>query len=114
MLGAQLSDAAVDVSKAACVLLQVGLLLGASLVAYRLVTGQWPGRGGIAAFVLLAGLIVALNFFLLYTYVGALVNPRVSGGVVLVFTLLLWANIVVRAYLGTLCWIEVGLARRSD
>ena len=49
--------------------------------------------------------MVAANFFLLYTYVGALINPAVSAGIVLVFTLLLWVNISVRAYLGALCWV---------
>lgn len=28
-----------------------------------------------------------------------------TAGIVLVFTLLLWVNISVRAYLGALCWI---------
>ena len=49
-------------------------------------------------------MVVGANFFLLYTYVGALINPAVSAGIVLILTLLLWVNIVTRAYLGALCW----------
>jgi hypothetical protein len=48
--------------------------------------------------------VVGANFFLLYTYVGALINPAVSAGIVLVLTLLVWVNLVVRTYLGALCW----------
>jgi hypothetical protein len=54
-----------------------------------------------------AVVVVGANFFLLYTYVGALINPAVSAGIVLILTLLLWVNIVVRAYLGALCWVAV-------
>ena len=60
---------------------------------------------------LAAGIIMAANFFLLYTYIGALVNPAISAGIVLVFTIMLWINIVARVYLGALCWIAT-LARR--
>ena len=62
------------------------------------------------AFAVIASLVVAVvvvgtNYFLLYSYVGALINPAVSAGIVLIFTLLLWVNIVVRVYLAALCWV---------
>jgi hypothetical protein len=59
----------------------------------------------VAAALLVGVVTVVMNFVLLYTYVGALINPDVSAGIVLVFTLLLWVNICVRAYLGALCWV---------
>lgn len=58
---------------------------------------------GVAFFV--AAIFVGASFGLLYTYVGALVNPRASTGLLLVLALLLWVNIVVRTYLLGLCWI---------
>ena len=105
LLGSTLSDAVVDAGKVGCIVLQFVILLAALVTAYWLAMRarpDWRATGILAA---VAATVVALNFFLLYTYVGALLNPRVSAGVVLVFTLLLWANIVVRAYLGGLCWI---------
>ena len=74
------------------------------LLVVRTTLGRLPRRS-LAAAALVAVIVVAANFFLLYTYVGALINPDVSAGIVLVFTLLLWVNICVRAYLGALCWV---------
>ena len=74
------------------------------LQVVRTTLGHLPRRS-LAAAALVAVIVVAANFFLLYTYVGALINPDVSAGIVLVFTLLLWVNICVRAYLGALCWV---------
>jgi hypothetical protein len=54
---------------------------------------------------LISGVLVGASFALLYTYVGALINPRVSTGVILVFSLLLWVNVVVRSYFFGLCWV---------
>lgn len=54
---------------------------------------------------LITTIFVGASFALLYTYVGALVNPRASTGLLLVLALLLWVNVVVRTYLVGLCWI---------
>lgn len=112
LVGTQLSDTLVDVGKAGFVLLSALLFFGAVVVSYRVVAGAWPTISALLAFVVLSLVIVGANYFLLYTYVGALINPAVSAGLVLVFTLLLWTNIVVRAYLGTLAWIAEGSGRR--
>ena len=84
---------------ASLVLVAAGVLL-----VVRFVLGHLSRRAVIAAAVVSA-IVVAANFFLLYTYVGALINPDVSAGIVLVFTLLLWVNVCVRAYLAALCWV---------
>ena len=105
LLGMNLNEALVDLAKVGTIVFQFMLFAGAAGLACRLVSGRWPHMrawGYLAIFALVG---VALNFFMLYSYVGALTNPNVSAGLVLVFTLLLWANIVVRAYLGSLCCV---------
>lgn len=104
LIGSEIPTAAVDAGKVLAVLLSVLVIGGGFLVAVRTVLGHVPRRAIIAG-ALVAAIVVVANFFLLYSYVGALINPAVSAGIVLVFTLLLWVNIAVRAYLGALCWI---------
>jgi hypothetical protein len=103
-VGTDVSEAVIDVAKVLAVAASLLLVAGAVLVVVRIVRGHVTRRSVLASGVV-AAIVVTMNFVLLYTYVGALINPAVSAGIVLVFTLLLWVNICVRAYLGALCWI---------
>jgi hypothetical protein len=104
IVGTDVSEAVIDVAKVLAVAASLLLVAGAVLVVVRIVRGHVTRRSVLASGVV-AAIVVTMNFVLLYTYVGALINPAVSAGIVLVFTLLLWVNICVRAYLGALCWI---------
>lgn len=101
--GRELDPLVVNGGKACAVALGFLIIAGITLAAIRATTGRLNGRDVVAAS-LIGVVTVACNFMLLYTYVGSLINPNVSGGIVLVFALLLWVNIVVRVYLGALCW----------
>lgn len=103
LLGRELDPAVVNAGKALAVLASLAIIAGGVLLIVRFVLGHVPRRVLLAA-AIVGVIVVAANFFLLYTYVGALINPAVSAGIVLVFTLLLWVNISVRAYLAALCW----------
>ena len=104
LLSRDLSPSVVDTGKVLAVLASLAVVGIIVLLVVRTTLGHLPRRS-LAAAALVAVIVVAANFFLLYTYVGALINPDVSAGIVLVFTLLLWVNICVRAYLGALCWV---------
>ena len=104
LLGQDYGNVAVNIGKAFAVLLIVLLVAGSILIVTRLILGTFSGRAVIASLVV-AVVVVGTNYFLLYSYVGALINPAVSAGIVLIFTLLLWVNIVVRVYLAALCWV---------
>ncbi len=111
LLGTDLSEAIVNVCKFGVILVAVAAIVFAGALVHRNVQGYWPNRRSLLILLLAAGIIMGANFFLLYTYIGALVNPAISAGIVLVFTIMLWINIVARVYLGALCWIAT-LARR--
>ena len=104
LLGRELGDLTVDAGKVLAVVASVAIIAVGVLVVIRLVGGRLTGRALIAALSVSVVVVVA-NFLLLYTYVGALINPAVSAGIVLILALLLWVNICVRAYLGALCWV---------
>lgn len=104
LLGTEMSVVTVNAGKVLAVAVSLLIVIGAVLLVVRATTGSLPARA-VAAALLVGVVTVAMNFALLYTYVGALINPDVSAGIVLVFTLLLWVNICVRAYLGALCWV---------
>jgi hypothetical protein len=104
LLSRDVSTLAVDIGKAVAIVASLLIVGIGVLVVVRVILGRITKRSLIAAG-LVAIIVVAANFVLLYTYVGALINPAVSAGIVLVFTLLLWVNISVRAYLGALCWV---------
>jgi len=110
LIGHDISTLSVDVGKALAVVASLLLVGGGVLLVIRITLGRLAGRAVIAA-AIVAIVVVVANFFLLYTYVGALINPAVSAGLVLVFTLLLWVNICVRAYLGALCWVGLAPAK---
>lgn len=104
LLARDVSPGVVDAGKALAVVAGLAIVAAGVLLVVRLVLGRLPRRA-LAAAALVAVIVVAANYFLLYTYVGALINPDVSAGIVLIFTLLLWVNISVRAYLAALCWV---------
>lgn len=104
LLGREMSIVTVNAGKVLAVAVSLLIVIGAVLLVVRVTSGSLSSRAVTAA-LLVAVVTVVMNFFLLYTYVGALINPDVSAGIVLVFTLLLWVNICVRAYLGALCWV---------
>lgn len=104
LLGVDASTQAVDAGKALAVITSLALVGGAVLLVTRLTVGHVTRRALLAA-ALVAVVVVGANYFLLYSYVGAIINPEVSAGIVLIFTILLWVNITVRAYLGALCWV---------
>ena len=101
--GQELDPLLVNGGKVLAIVLGFLIIGGATLVTIRATTGHLRGRD-VAAASVVGVVTVGFNFVLLYTYVGSLINPNVSGGIVLVFALLLWVNIVVRVYLGALCW----------
>lgn len=104
ILGRDVSTLAIDVGKIVAVVMGLLIIMGGVLIVTRLIAGTVTPRSLLAAGIV--GIVVSImNFVLLYTYVGALINPAVSAGIVLVFALLLWVNICVRAYLGALCWL---------
>jgi hypothetical protein len=104
ILGRDVSTVTVNVGKGLAVIASLAIIgLGVILVV-RLTLGRVPRTAFVAA-AIVACIVVTSNFFLLYSYIGALINPDVSAGIVLVFTLLLWVNICVRAYFGALCWV---------
>jgi len=107
LVGMELGDIPVNVAKALAVLLQWLILSGAVALVIRRVSGVWPSGSAVAIIAGVGGLVTAANYFLLSTYVGALINPEVSAGIVLILTVLLWVNIVVRVYLGALCLIAI-------
>ena len=107
LLGVDLADVPVDLAKVAAVLLQWLIVAGTVALVVRRVSDRWPGLGGTGICAVIGGVVTAANYFLLSTYVGALINPEVSAGIVLVLTVLLWVNIVVRVYLGALCLLAV-------
>lgn len=105
LLGRDVSTLVVDAGKVLAVALGLAIVGGGALLVTRSVLGRFTGRS-LAAAAVTAIVVVAMSFFLLYTYVGALINPAVSAGIILVFTLLLWVNVCVRAFLGALCWVR--------
>ena len=104
LLGSDVPRAVIDVGKVLAVVASLLIVAAGVLFVVRLLLGYLPRRS-LAAAALVAVVVVGANFFLLYTYVGALINPAVSAGIVLVLTLLLWVNITVRTYLGALCLV---------
>ena len=105
LFGADLNDGVVNTTKAICIVLSAVLIAVVIAVVHRTISGGWLNGRGLLTIALMAGIVVAANFFLLYTYLSALANPAASAGIVLVFTIMLWVNIVVRVYLGGLCLI---------
>lgn len=101
--GQELDPLLVNSGKLLAITLAFLIIAGVSVATIRTINGRLRARD-VAASGVIGAVTVACNFVLLYTYVGSLINPQVSGGIVLVFAILLWVNIVVRVYLGALCW----------
>jgi len=103
LAGRELDPLVVNGGKALAIVAGFAIIGMATLITIKATTGRISARD-VAAAAVIGVVVVACNFVLLYTYVGSLINPNVSGGIVLVFALLLWVNIVVRVFLGALCW----------
>lgn len=104
LIGQPIDSAVVDAGKAVAIILALALVGGSAAIVIRVTSGRLS-TWSLAMCGAVAVVVVAANFFLLYTYVGALINPAVSAGIVLILTLLLWVNVVSRAYLGAMCMI---------
>lgn len=104
LLSRDIPTTVIDTGKLLAVIASLLIVAAGVLLVVRVVLGHLSRRA-LAAGALVSAIVVGANFFLLYTYVGALINPDVSAGIVLIFTLLLWVNISVRAYLVALCWV---------
>ena len=104
LLGLDLDAVTVNIGKGLGIAASVLVIFGSVLLTVRLIRGRLTRRAVIAG-ILIALVMVGCNFLLLYTYVGTLIRPQVSGGIALVLSVLLWVNIVVRTYLGAMCWV---------
>jgi hypothetical protein len=113
IFGVDLNPILVDTAKAAAIVLSLAIVAGGVLLATRRILGWIPKFAYVGAGIV-AVTVVGSNFFLLYTYVGSLINPAVSGGIVLILTLLLWVNICVRVYFGALCGIGMAHAASPE
>lgn len=113
IIGVDLNPILVDTAKAAAIVVSLAIIAGGVLLATWEILGSIPRLAYLGAGVV-AVTVVGANFFLLYTYIGSLINPAVSGGIVLILTLLLWVNICVRVYFGALCGIGMAHAARRQ
>lgn len=113
IIGVDLNPILVDTAKAAAIIVSLAIIAGGVLLATWEILGSIPRFAYLSAGVV-AVTVVGANFFLLYTYIGSLINPAVSGGIVLILTLLLWVNICVRVYFGALCGIGMAHASRRQ
>lgn len=95
----------VNVGKWLLVAACVAILWAAMAITLRRLAPTTPTRDRRLAALGLAAFVVGANFFLLYSFVLALLDTDTSSGVVLVLTLLAWVNVVVRAYFIALCWL---------
>ena len=113
LLSRDVPTSTIDAGKVLAVIASLIIVAVGVLLVVRVVLGHLS-RHALAAAAVVSAIVVAANFFLLYTYVGALINPDVSAGIVLIFTLLLWVNISVRAYLAALCWVGSAAPMRAQ
>lgn len=104
MIGADVSRSVVPIGKAATVAIAFALLTLVVFAALRRTAAEARTGTILQASVVFAAFLVA-NFFLLYSYIGALIDPRASGSIVLVLTILAWVNAVARALFLTECWV---------
>lgn len=105
IIGRPLPEWSVDTAKFFAVAAVMGIVV-LSIAGYvRSIKRTVTMKETLGVAFLVAAIFVGASFALLYTYVGAVVNPRASAGLLLVLALLLWVNVVVRSYLFGLCWI---------
>jgi hypothetical protein len=105
ILGQEEPELLINAGKVLVVALAIGVMAGAIVLYVRSITSVPPTGRQLSIAVGIACAVVGASFFLLYSYVGALVNPRASTGVILILTLLAWVNVVVRVYFVGLCWM---------
>jgi len=91
------------------VLIVSGVLAVAAVIylAGRLSAGRPLSARAWIPCVVAGASVAALNLLFLYSTVGALLNPRISVGIVMVLTLLTWVNLSVRAYFLALCSVSL-------
>lgn len=105
ILGRSLPEWVVDSAKLFAIAAVIGVVVLSITFYVHAITGTSTTKRTIGVVFLIAAVFVGMSFALLYTYVGTLVNPRASTGLLLVLALLLWVNVVVRSFLGGLSWI---------
>lgn len=109
MIGGEVSRTLVPVGKAATVAFAFALITLVVFVVLRRSAADGRTRTVLLASAVFAAFLVGANFFLLYSYVGALIDPNSAGGIVLVLTILAWVNTVARALFLTECWVAEAL-----
>jgi hypothetical protein len=105
ILGTRLPEWVVDGAKLLAIAAVMIVVVLAIALYVDSITRTGVTKKTIGVVIVIAGVFVAASFALLYTYVGALVNPRASTGLLFVLALLLWVNVVVRSFLVGLSWI---------
>lgn len=83
----------------------VAVLTLAAFVPLRRIGRRYRTRYVLAASVAFAAFTVGANFVLIYSYLGALIAPNTSSGIVLVLAILAWVNVIARALFYVECWI---------
>jgi hypothetical protein len=95
----------VGVGKGFLILASVGLLTLAVFLPMRRIASRYRTGPVLIASAAFAAFTVAANFVLIYSYLGALIAPNTSSGIVLVLAILAWVNVVARALFYVECWI---------
>lgn len=108
----------IDVDRLAVDLGKMGLLAGSCALIAAAVYLPLRDATGNRRDLLIGGLVFGAfttlaNLILLYAYIGSIINPRTSSGVVLVLTVLAWVSLVVRALFIIQCWVA-GPRRTPD
>lgn len=105
LVGLDVATPAIQVGKSGMILLTWVLVTLAIFIPLRAVTVEKQSRTILLGSAVFAVFMVGANFLLLYSYIATLIDPDSSSGVVLVLTLLVWVNAVVRGLFFTQCWI---------
>ena len=105
LLGYDAPRLATNLFKVACTVAQFLLVSGACYLMLRTRLPAGLNRRMLGASATFGVVTVLANFFLLYTNIAALIDPKTSSGVVMVLTLITWVNIVVRALFLVQVWV---------
>lgn len=108
LLDAHLARPLVGVGKGVLVLASVALMTLAVFLPLRRIGRRYRTGELLVASAAFAAFTVGANFVLIYSYLGALIAPNTSSGVVLVLAILAWVNVVSRALFYVECWIVEG------
>lgn len=105
LLDQDVSRLATNLVKVGCTLLQFLILTGTCYAMMRSKLPFGPRRRILAASLTFGAITVLANFFLLYSNIAALIDPKTSSGIVMVLTLITWVNIVVRTLFLVQVWV---------